>query len=66
MRILFFLNNISKTRHFDSVIAALAERGHTVVLAAARQRNRPLTLPKDADARRTAASSRAGSAAASR
>ena len=46
MRILFFLNNISKSRHFDGVIGALAERGHTVVLAAARQRNRPLSLPK--------------------
>ena len=46
MRILFFLSNISKTRHFDGVIAALAERGHSVVLAVARQRNRPLPLPK--------------------
>jgi hypothetical protein len=46
MRILFFLHNISKSRHFDGVIAALAERGHSVVLAAARQRNRPLSLPK--------------------
>src|SRR5688572_19557462 len=46
MRILFFLSNISKTRHFDGVIAALAERGHSVVLASARQRNRPLSLPK--------------------
>ena len=47
MRILFFLNNVSKTRHFDSVIHLLADRGHTIVLAAARQRNRPLTLPKN-------------------
>lgn len=46
IRILFFLNNVSKARHFDSVIQMLAERGHTVVLAAARQRNRPLALPK--------------------
>ena len=46
MRILFFLNNVSKSRHFEGVIRLLAERGHTVVLAAARQRNRPLALPK--------------------
>ena len=46
MRILFFLHNVSKTRHFDGVIQTLAERGHTIVLAAARQRNRPLALPK--------------------
>ena len=46
IRILFFLNNVSKVRHFDSVIELLAGRGHTIVLAAARQRNRPLTLPK--------------------
>ena len=47
MRILFFLHNVSKTRHFDSVIETLAERGHSVVLAAARQRNRPLWLPRN-------------------
>lgn len=47
MRILFFLNNVSKSRHFDGVIRLLAERGHTVVLAAERQRNRPLWLPKN-------------------
>lgn len=47
IRILFFLNNVSKARHFDSVIELLAERGHTIVLAAARQRNRPLALPKN-------------------
>lgn len=47
MRILFFLNNVSKARHFDTVIQMLAEHGHTVVLAAARQRNRPLALPKN-------------------
>jgi hypothetical protein len=49
MRILFFLHNISKTRHFDSVLAALAERGHTVVLAAEQRAHaKPLTLPKSA------------------
>lgn len=47
MRILFFLHNVSKARHFDGVIQMLAERGHSVVLAAARQRNRSLTLPKN-------------------
>ena len=47
MRILFFLHNVSKTRHFDGVLQLLAERGHSVVLAAARQRNRPLWLPKN-------------------
>lgn len=49
MRILFFLHNISKTRHFDSVLASLAERGHTVILAAEqRARSKPLLLPKSA------------------
>ena len=47
MRILFFLHNVSKARHFDGVLAGLAERGHTIVLAAERQRNRPLALPKN-------------------
>ena len=47
MRILFFLHNVSKTRHFDGVLEMLAERGHSVVLAAARQRNRPVWLPKN-------------------
>ena len=49
MRILFFINNISKTRHFGSVMATLAERGHTVILAAEqRVRAKPLLLPKSA------------------
>ncbi len=47
MRILFFLHNVSKTRHFDRVLEQLAQRGHSIVLAAVRQRNRPLTLPKN-------------------
>ena len=47
MRILFFLHNVSKTRHFEGVLAELAERGHTIVLAAERQRNRALALPKN-------------------
>ena len=46
MRILFFIHNVSKTRHFDRVLEELADRGHTIVLAAARQQNRPLHLPK--------------------
>jgi hypothetical protein len=47
VRILFLLHNVSKTRHFDGVIELLAERGHSIVLAAARQRNRPAWLPKN-------------------
>jgi hypothetical protein len=47
MRILFFLHNVSKTRHFEAVLAGLARRGHTIVLAAERQRNRALSLPKN-------------------
>jgi hypothetical protein len=47
MRILFFLHNVSKTRHFEAVLAGLAQRGHTIVLAAERQRNRALSLPKN-------------------
>ena len=66
MRILFFLNNVSKTRHFDSVIEMLAERGHTVVLAAARQRNRPLALPKNLSLANRSLIDARGSAAASR
>ena len=46
MRILFFLHNVSKTRHFDGVLEQLAEKGHSIVLAVARQRNRPAWLPK--------------------
>ena len=34
MRVLFFVHNISRSRHFDSVIVRLAERGHRVCLAA--------------------------------
>jgi hypothetical protein len=46
VRILFLLHNVSKTRHFEGVLELLAERGHAVVLAVARQRNRPAWLPK--------------------
>ena len=46
MRILFLLHNVSKTRHFEGVLELLAEKGHSIVLAAARQRNRPVWLPK--------------------
>jgi hypothetical protein len=50
MRILFFLHNISRTRHFDSVLAALAERGHCVILAAEnRSRDKLFVLPKSAN-----------------
>ncbi|HEY5616590.1 MAG TPA: hypothetical protein VIK60_01520 [Vicinamibacterales bacterium] len=47
MRILFLLHNVSKTRHFDGVLELLAEKGHSIVLAVARQRNRPAWLPKN-------------------
>lgn len=38
MQILFFVHSLGRTRHFKRVIAALAERGHTVVLATAGER----------------------------
>jgi hypothetical protein len=46
VRLLFFLDNVSKTRHFERVLELLADRGHSIVLAVARQRNRPVWLPK--------------------
>ena len=36
MRILFFVHSLGRTRHFKHVIRGLLDRGHTVVLAAAR------------------------------
>ena len=49
MRILFFLHRVKKTRHFDSVLAMLAERGHTITLAAEQgARSKPILLPKSA------------------
>lgn len=49
MRILFFVHRVKKTRHFDNVFAALAERGHTVILAAEqKERSKPILLPKSA------------------
>ena len=35
LRILFFVHNLGKTRHFDGVLERLTKRGHTVVLAVA-------------------------------
>lgn len=35
LRVLFFVHNLGKTRHFDGVLQRLAKRGHTVVLATA-------------------------------
>ena len=35
LRILFFVHQLGKTRHFDGVLARLTKRGHSVVLAAA-------------------------------
>jgi hypothetical protein len=46
VRILFFVDSVSRTRPFDRVLQSLAEGGHTVVLAAPRPRDRPLSLPK--------------------
>jgi hypothetical protein len=46
VRILFFVDSVSRTRPFDRVLQSLAERGHTVVLATPRPRDRPLSLPK--------------------
>lgn len=46
MRILFVVHNLGKTRHFEGVITGLTQRGHTVVLAVARKRNKPLKLTK--------------------
>lgn len=37
MRILFFVDTLGGTRHFIDVVLDLAERGHTVILATARQ-----------------------------
>ena len=39
LRILFFVHNLGKTRHFNGVIERLAKRGHTVILAAAAKRS---------------------------
>jgi hypothetical protein len=38
MRILFFVHTLGRTRHFQNVIRGLVDRQHTVILAAARQR----------------------------
>ena len=35
LRILFFVHQLGKTRHFDGVLERLTKRGHSVVLAAA-------------------------------
>ena len=40
MKILFFVDTLGGTRHFPGVVQELAERGHTVVLATARQDER--------------------------
>ena len=39
LRILFFVHNVGKTRHFDGVISRLTTRGHRVVLAVAAKRS---------------------------
>lgn len=45
MRILFLVHNLGKTRHFERVIRGLTDRGHTVMLAAARKK-KPLRPTK--------------------
>src|SRR6266850_5114896 len=44
VKILFLVHNLGKTRHFEGGIEQLTVRGHTVVLAAARKRQKPLKL----------------------
>jgi len=44
VKILFFVHNLGKTRHFDNVLVELARRGHWITLAAARKRKKPLKL----------------------
>jgi len=44
VRILFLAHNLGKTRHFDGVLQELTARGHSVVIAAAHKRNKPLKL----------------------
>ena len=39
LRILFFVHNVGKARHFEGVIERLTLRGHTVILAAAAKRS---------------------------
>lgn len=39
LRILFFVHNLGKTRHFDGLLERLTRRGHTVTLAAAGKRS---------------------------
>jgi hypothetical protein len=42
--ILFLAHNLGKTRHFEGVLDALTDRGHSVVITAAHKRNKPLKL----------------------
>jgi hypothetical protein len=44
VKFLFLVHNLGKARHFTGVIEELARRGHSVVLAAAHKRNKPLKL----------------------
>jgi hypothetical protein len=44
VKILFFVHNLGKTRHFENVLLGLAKRGHWITLAAARKRKKPLKL----------------------
>jgi len=49
VKVLFFVHNLGKTRHFEGVIQGLTERGHSVVITAAHKRNKPLKLAAFAD-----------------
>jgi hypothetical protein len=44
VKILFLAHNLGKTRHFEGVLEELTARGHSVVIAAAHKRNKPLKL----------------------
>ncbi|MGE3403574.1 MAG: hypothetical protein AB7K63_13340 [Vicinamibacterales bacterium] len=46
MRVLFFVDSLSRMSHLERLLQSLAERGHTVVIATARPSHRSLTLPK--------------------
>ena len=44
VNVLFLVHNLGKTRHFEGVIQALTDRGHSVTVTAAHKRNKPLKL----------------------
>lgn len=50
LRILFFVHNLGKTRHFDGVLQRLAKRGHSITLATAAKKGgvKPAKIPNTA------------------